>query len=654
MNDNNEPFNNKLETLQLQKSINWKKIAIIFIILSTIFFILIFLTLIIILKNNNSKEKKDDEKEWEWSAKGDRIKTEWGEKLNPKEVWKEYPRPQLQRQEWLNLNGIWDYAITKKNDIRPEKYDGKILVPFPLESSLSGVMKNLTENEILWYSKDFELKKEWKGDKILLNFGAVDWKSEIYINYKKVGEHEGGFTPFSFDITNYIHYDKKNNLIVRVFDPTDTSYQPVGKQTQKPNGIWYNAVSGIWQTVWIEPVKDHYITNIFINNNFDNKQIKVHFKINSDILLPIKFSLIYKDKEIAKINDTSNKDIVINIKNEDFHPWSPSEPNLYNFKINLYSKTGNIYDSIDSYTLIRKVTSGNDTNGNLRIFLNNKILFNLGTLDQGWWPDGLYTPPSEEAMIFDIIKLKDLGFNTIRKHVKVEPARYYYQCDKIGMLIWQDMPSSEAKDCDWKPQEMGGGSDKKRSEESINNYYKEWEDIINSLTFFQSIIIWTPFNEAWGQFQTENVVEFTKNLDLSRLINAASGGNHRLCSNFLDLHHYPAPSQFLYEGSLINVIGEYGGLGLEIKGHTWKDENWGYNLLHSKEELTEKYIQFINIVINLVKNGISAAIYTQTTDVESEINGLITYDRKEIKIFESLIKDKNIELINILQNEYIK
>ena len=218
----------------------------------------------------------------------------------------------------------------------------------------------------------------------------------------------------------------------------------------------------------------------------------------------------------------------------------------------------------------------------------------------------------------------------------------------------EDMPSSEAKDCDWKPQEMGGGSDKKRSEESINNYYKEWEDIINSLTFFQSIIIWIPFNQGWGQFQTENVVEFTKKLDLSRLINAASGGNHRFCSNFLDLHHYPAPSQFLYERHLINVIGEYGGLGLEIKGHTWKDENWSYNLLYSKEELTEKYIQFINIVINLVKNGISAAIYTQTTDVESEINGLITYDRKEIKIFESLIKDKNIELINILQNEYIK
>ena len=648
MNDNNEPFNDKLESINLNESINWKTIAIIFIILSSFFFILLIISLIIILKKDNSEEKKD---EWEWSAKGDRIKTEWGEKLNPKEVWKEYPRPQLQRQEWLNLNGMWDYAITKKNEIRPEKYDGKILVPFPLESSLSGVMKNLTENEELWYSKDFEVKREWKGDKILLNFGAVDWKCEIYINYKKVGEHEGGFTPFFFDITNHTNYDKKNNLIVKVFDPTDTSYQPVGKQTLKPNSIWYTAVSGIWQTVWIEPVKEHYITNIFINNNFDKKQIKVYVKINSDFLLPITFSLNYKDKVIAKVNDTSNKDIVINITKEDFHPWSPSEPNLYNFKIILFSKTGSIYDSIDSYTLIRKVTSGNDTTGNLRIMLNNKILFNLGTLDQGWWPDGLYTPPSEEAMIFDIIKLKELGFNTIRKHIKVEPARYYYQCDKIGMLVWQDMPSGDIKDSIWDPKVIGGGSDKKRSQASINNYYKEWEDIINSLTFFQSIIIWTPFNEAWGQFETEKVVEFTRDLDSSRLINAASGGNHRMCSNFLDLHHYSEPSLFLHEGSLINVLGEYGGLGLEIKGHTWKDENWGYDLLHSKEEVTEKYSQFINILIGLVKKGFSAAIYTQTTDVESEINGLITYDRKEMKIFESLIKQKNIELINALQNE---
>jgi hypothetical protein len=651
MDDNNQPFNNNLQEFHLHKTINWKKISIIFIILSSLFFILLIIALIIILKNFNSKEKKEDEK---WSAKGDKIKTEWGEKLNPKEVWKEYPRPQLQRKEWLNLNGLWNYSITKKNDIRPEKYDGKILVPFPLESSLSGVMKNLTENEVLWYSKEFELRNEWKGNKILLNFGAIDWKSEIYINYKKVGEHEGGFTPFSLDITNYIKYDEKNNLIVKVFDPTDTSYQPVGKQTLKPNGIWYTAVSGIWQTVWIEPVKDHYITNIFINNNFDKKQIKVYFKINSDILLPIKFTLSYKEKVIINGTDSSNKDIIINIPDNYFHPWSPSEPNLYYFKIELYSKTGNLYDSIDSYTLIRKVSSLNDTTGNLRIYLNDKALFNLGTLDQGWWPDGLYTPPSEEAMIFDIKKLKELGFNTIRKHIKVEPARYYYQCDIIGMLVWQDMPSGDIKGSNWDPSKINGGSDKERSDASIKNYYKEWEDIINSLTFFQSIIIWTPFNEAWGQFSTEQVVEFTKDLDSNRLINAASGGNHRICGNFLDLHHYPAPSQFLYEKSLINVLGEYGGLGLEIKGHTWKDENWGYDLLHSKEEVTEKYSQYIDLLIDLVKSGFSAAIYTQTTDVESEINGLITYDRKEIKILEPLIKKKNNELVNILKNENIE
>jgi beta-galactosidase/beta-glucuronidase len=273
----------------------------------------------------------------------------------------------------------------------------------------------------------------------------------------------------------------------------------------------------------------------------------------------------------------------------------------------------------------------------------------MGTLDQGYWPDGLYTPPSEEAMIYDIQKLKDLGFNTIRKHIKIEPFRYYYACDKIGMLVWQDMPSGNIGGNQWDSHSIGGGTDVKRSQASKDNYYKEWGEIIDNLKFFQSIIIWVPFNEAWGQFDTEEAVEFTRKKDPLRLINAASGGNHRKCGDILDLHNYPHPDQYLKEESLINVIGEYGGLGLEIKGHTWKDDNWGYAVLDSKEKVTERYVEYIDSLIRFVDTGFAAAIYTQTTDVESEINGLITYDREELKVLEDSIKNANEKLIESLK-----
>ena len=316
--------------------------------------------------------------------------------------------------------------------------------------------------------------------------------------------------------------------------------------------------------------------------------------------------------------------------------------------LQLFDESNKLIDSILSYTTIRKIEQRKDESGYYRIYLNNKPLFNMGTLDQGYWPDGLYTPPSEEAMIYDINKLKELGFNTIRKHVKIEPYRYYYYCDKIGMLIWQDMPSGDRKPNSWEYHHLNTGDDVKRSEESKNNYYHEWSEIIDNLKFFQCIIIWIPFNEAWGQFDTEKVVNFTHNKDPTRLINAASGGNHRICGNFLDLHHYPEPSQYLKVDNLINILGEFGGLGLDIKGHTWKGDNWGYRTFKTKEEITEKYEEYINLIINSFK-GFSAAIYTQTTDVEIEINGLITYDRAEMKIIEDRIKAANEKIINSLK-----
>ena len=416
-----------------------------------------------------------------------------------------------------------------------------------------------------------------------------------------------------------------------------------------PQSIYYTSTSGIWQTVWLEPVNKDHIKNIEINNDFDNKEIKINFKLNSEKQLPISLSLEYNGQNIKKVNEASNKNITIKLQDNEFHEWSPSEPNIYTIKVELFNEKNILIDSIESYTTIRKVEQKKDEKGYYRIYLNNKILFNMGTLDQGFWPDGLYTPPSEEAMIYDINKLKELGFNTIRKHVKIEPYRYYYHCDKIGILIWQDMPSGDQGNNIRKQYYLDRGTDRRRSEQSIQTFYKEWGEIIENLKFFQCIIIWVPFNEGWGQFDTEKVANFTREKDQTRLINTASGGNHRKGGNIFDLHHYPEPSQFLTIEDEINVIGEYGGLGLEVKDHEWSKKTWGYIKLKNIEEVTQKYEIFIDKLINFTNYGTSAAIYTQTTDVEIEKNGLITYDREQMKIIEDRIKAANQKIVKSLE-----
>ena len=588
-------------------------------------------------------EEEIEEEKWDWSPKGDKVKTNWGINLDIDNVWQEYPRPQLQRKDWLNLNGPWSYKIGEKNEDIPEKIDNKILVPFCLESSLSGVKSFLYENQTLFYEKIFKIPKQWKNKNILLHFGAVDWRCTLYINNVKVGEHEGGYSSFYFDITQNLNQNGKNKIVLKVLDPTNKGYQPVGKQTLNPHRYWYQPVSGIWQTVWIEPVSTYFIEKLEINNDYDNKNIKIIFKINSDKKFPINITLKYNNIEIEKLEGKSNQEIIIQLQDKDFHPWSPTVPNLYIINAELYSETGDILDSIQSYTAIRKIESRKDSNGYPRIYLNNKPIFNMGLLDQGYWPDGIYTPPSEEALIFDIKKIKSLGFNTIRKHIKVEPFRYYYECDKNGLLIWQDMPSGNigGNQCDMS--KIGGGTDVQRTVESKNNYYKEWGEIIDNLKFFQSIIVWVTFNECWGQFDTEKVVDFTKKKDPSRLINAAAGGNLRNCGNILAMHHYPNPEQFINVKTLINVVGAYGGLGLE----TQKSEN-DYNRLKTKDELTNKYREYIDYIIGLIKTGISGAIYTKFSDVENELNGMMTYDRKEMKIYEEKIKLANEKIIKSL------
>jgi hypothetical protein len=655
------------DSLQAEKEeTKWKKVTIIFCVVAICSTILLvtFMVLYFTKDNDNNSEgsnssDSDDgsspepdvnpEDKWDWKPAGDRLKTRWGINLDPKKVWQEYPRPQLERKDWINLNGPWKYSIRNQGDIDPDEHDGYILVPFPLESSLSGVMKSLTADQVIYYEKTVTLPEEWDGKHVLLNFGAVDWKCEVFINKKRVGDHTGGYSYFYFDITNYLK-GRKNVITLRVTDITDSvdsswgKYQPVGKQTLTPNGIWYTPASGIWQTVWLEPVTAHYIDKIDINNNYDNKEIKLTFNVANSLKLPIEYCIKYNDQIIANGKGKSNQEITINVS-QNFHPWSPTEPNLYMIMADLKSDAKDLLDSITSYTTIRKLESRKDSAGIPRIFLNDKPLFNIGPLDQGYWPDGIYTPPSEEAMVFDIQRMKDLGFNTLRKHAKTETFRFYYQCDKIGMVVWQDMPSGNVGTSgSWDPWNMDGGEDTVRTQGSKDNYYKEWEGIIQNLKFFQCIIVWTPFNEAWGQFDTEAVVQYTLQRDNLRLINAASGGNHRAVGNFIDFHTYPDPRYPFKYNESINVVGEYGGLGLEIKNHTWKDDNWSYNQVYSKEELTGNYTVYIETLIDLAKQGISAAIYTQVTDVEGEINGLMTYDRNETKIFDS-IKEVNERLI---------
>ena len=585
-----------------------------------------------------------------WQPINDKILSEWAADVDPNAPLPEYPRPQMIRENWINLNGIWQYAIIGKGSKQPEDYQGDILVPYPIESALSGVGQTVGKDKELWYHRTFEVNRGMRRGNLLLHFGAVDWEAEVFVNGKSVGLHQGGYDPFSFEISEALVSGKTQKLSIRVWDPTDEGPQPRGKQINKPHAIWYTPVTGIWQTVWLESVPDQYISDIRNTADLDNKQISVHAQVND--AKPgqmISIRLLANGELVEEQEVPAGESTTFSIQNPNI--WGPNNPFLYDIEARLKIGKKQL-DAVKSYTAMRKISMLPDVDGNQRMLLNDKFVFQYGPLDQGWWPDGLYTAPTEEALVYDIDKTKEMGFNMIRKHVKVEPARWYYHCDKIGMLVWQDMPSGDMGNrWEARPGVVGKGTEKERSPESIAIFKKEWKAIMDANYNFPSIIVWVPFNEAWGQFNTEEIVKWTVEYDPSRLVNGASGGNYTLVGQIMDMHNYPdpvMPDPKIWGNHQIIVLGEFGGLGLPIEGHTWQDkDNWGYQSFKDKNALRERYSKLIQDLKPLIPMGLSAAIYTQTTDVEVETNGLMTYDRKVTKLEPQFLKQLHKELYTI-------
>ena len=506
-------------------------------------------------------------------------------------------------------------------------------------------MKSVGESNELWYHTDFEVPAEWSGEQILLNFGAVDWKADIWLNDIKVGSHTGGYSPFSFDITPFLR-EGSQNLTVRVWDPTDGGPQPRGKQVKDPEGIWYTPVTGIWQTVWLEPVPENHIRQLRLTPDIDHHSIRIEALITAAAYGDLIEAEVLEDgNSVAVARASANEPLEITLDNPRL--WSPESPHLYDLSIKLVRK-GELTDEVRSYFAMRKISMQRDDMGVMRMQLNNRDYFQYGPLDQGWWPDGLYTAPTDEALKYDIEKTKEFGFNMIRKHVKVEPARWYTHCDRLGMLVWQDMPSGDYTR-GWQNRDYFEGNELKRSGESEKIYRKEWKEIMDFLYNYPSIVVWVPFNEAWGQFKTREITEWTKNEDPGRLVNSASGGNHFETGDILDLHNYPQPELYLYDANRVTVLGEYGGIGLPMEGHLWRTgDNWGYIKLKNSKEVTAEYIKYAEMLKKLVRAGFSAAVYTQTTDVEGEVNGLMTYDRKVDKMNVPEVRKINREVITIL------
>lgn len=568
-----------------------------------------------------------------WQPAEDHIMTRWAAEVSPENVWPEYPRPQMARDDWQNLNGLWDYAIRPKDDSTPESFDGKILVPFAVESALSGVQKPVGADNRLWYRRTFTIPENWRGRRVLLNFGAVDWESAVFVNGKQLGAHRGGYDVFSMDITAALKPEGEQELVVSVWDPTDAGWQPRGKQVSDPKGIWYTAVTGIWQTVWLEPVPTTRISGLKLVPDIDASTLKARVSLSGG-RQGDQVELTASLNGTAAGAVTGTAETLLELPVNEAQLWSPDSPTLYDLQVRVL-RGGEALDTVKSYFGMRKIALAKDEQGVNRLMLNNKPLFQFGPLDQGWWPDGLYTAPTDAALRYDVEITRKLGYNMARKHVKVEPDRWYYHCDQLGLLVWQDMPSGDAFISPKDP-------DIQRGNESKTGYYTEWGAIMHELQNHPSIVMWVPFNEGWGQFDTAEVAAWTKERDPDRLVNATSGWADRGVSDVHDLHKYPGPGMFPLEEMRASVLGEFGGLGWPVEGHLWWNKrNWGYRTYQSQGELRQNYEILITTLRPLIGEGLAAAVYTQTTDVEGEVNGLMTYDRAQVKMGEAWLANVN-------------
>jgi hypothetical protein len=594
------------------------------------------------------------------------LKTRWGVRVTPEGPLPEYPRPQMVRGGWISLNGLWELAIVPGSEDQPEAFPDRILVPFPVESALSGVGGRVSPSDRVWYRRTFSLAgrpgslgglggtTRW-----LLHFGAVDWETEVFLNGERLGTHRGGYDPFTFDVTEALRVGEDQELVVAVRDPTDAGDQPRGKQVLDPHGIWYTAVTGIWQTVWLEPVPGTYVEGLAIVPDLPGERVTVRVEVRGDEPDPmVTVVALQEGRVISQASGRPGELLGLPIPHP--RPWSPDDPFLYDLRVSLSGGvdrpgtrgpawtdprgaggTPASVDEVRSYFGMRSVAVGPDAGGRPRLLLNGVPLFQYGLLDQGWWPDGLYTAPTDEALRSDIARSREMGFNLIRKHVKVEPARWYYHADREGILVWQDMPSGDNE-----------------PPEAREEFALELERVVGSLGNHPSIVMWVPFNEGWGQHETERYAEWLKSHDPTRLVDPASGWTDEGGGDVLDVHRYPGPGwpepedllrfappagtgvggQPLFPELRVAVLGEFGGLGLPLPGHTWEEEeNWGYRSFENLEDLNRAYRELLFQLRPLIGEGLAAAVYTQTTDVEVEVNGMMTYDREIVKLSEEAV-----------------
>ncbi len=579
------------------------------------------------------------------------LSTPWTADVDPTAPWPEHPRPQFQREGWTSLNGEWDFSA-EGLDIPAENWSGKILVPFAVESQLSGIHQPVT-GQRLEYRKSIIFPEQKNSNRLLLHFDAVDWQAEVFLDNQSLGSHRGGYDPFTVEIPEAARDGKQHQLRIKVRDIADVTGMPHGKQTREPKGIWYTSTSGIWQSVWLEQVGSSYLKDLKLNGSY----LSETFNFDVDVDGPTDgLRLQYTITQMAGLGDPAdglalhgdgppqkgslglrNGGFRDSIQIESAAPWTPDHPNLYLMEMELV-RNGWPVDKVQTYFGLRDLHRRKDATGKPRLYLNGEFIFQLGMLDQGFWPDGLYTPANDAALRQDVLVAKELGFNMLRKHVKVEPSRWYAWCDRIGIMVWQDMPSGGEHIGPYDP-------DGKRGEASAAQFEIEFGNIIRALRNHPSVVAWVPFNEGWGQFDTARITAWTRQQDPTRWVNAVSGWADRPVGDMLDIHSYPGPAMPELDTERAAVLGEFGGLGLPVEGHTWQEkENWGYRNFDNADELTAAYERLMVALRPLIGEGLNAAVYTQVSDVEAEVNGMMTYDRKVLKMDANRVRAANRKL----------